>query len=141
MRIFHNPPEHRLLELLANCDLPTSDLKSHHFENFLGCGTAEDLKGIVGLELFDSIALLRSLAVAEEVRGSGCGKALVKEVENYAIEKGVRKLYLLTTTAEGFFARLGYTLADRNGAPEEIKSTKEFSGLCPDSAAFMAKKL
>ena len=141
MQIFHRPPEGRSLELLAECDLTTSDLESRHFDDFLGCGTAEDLKGIVGLEVFGSVALLRSLAVAEKARGLGCGKALVASAEKYAKDKGVHELYLLTTTAESFFARLGYSCADRNTAPQQIKRTKEFSDLCPDSAAFMVKKL
>ena len=127
--------------MLAECDLTTSDLESRHFDDFLGCGTAEDLKGIVGLEVFGSVALLRSLTVAKEARGLGYGKALVASAENYAKDKGVRELYLLTTTAESFFARLGYSRRDRNTAPQQIKRTKEFSDLCPDSAAFMVKKL
>lgn len=141
MQIFHRPPAHRVRELLAACDLPTADLESRHFESFLGCGTAANPQGIVGLEIFGAVALLRSLAVAEEARGFGCGTALVAAAEHYAKEQGVRELYLLTTTAERFFARLGYTRADRNTAPEHIKRTQEFSGLCPESAAFMAKKL
>ena len=44
-------------------------------------------------------------------------------------------------TAECFFARLGYSRADKNTAPEQIKRTKEFSGLCSDSSTFMVKKL
>ena len=141
MQIFHRPPEAPSRALLTECDLPTSDLESRHFDDFLGCGNPEDPKGIVGLEIFGSLALLRSLAVAEEVRGLGCGKALVAGAENYAKEKKVHALYLLTTTAEPFFARLGYSRADRNTAPEQIKRTKEFSALCPDSAACMVKKL
>lgn len=141
MQIFHRPPESRSRQLLVECDLPTSDLKSHHFAHFLGCGTAEALQGIVGLEIYGSVALLRSLAVAKEARGSGCGQALVTGAENYAKEKGVRELYLLTATAERFFARLGYAAAERDTAPEQIKCTNEFSDLCPDSAAFMMKKL
>lgn len=141
MQIFHRPPEHRSRELLAECDLPTSDLESCYFDNFLGCGTAEDTKGIVGLEIFGPVALLRSLAVAEEARGLGCGEALVTEAENYAKDKGARELYLLTTTAESFFARLGYSHTERNTAPESIRRTNEFSALCPDNAAFMVKKL
>lgn len=141
MQIFHRPPESRSRELLVACDLPDSDLESRHFDHFLGCGTAEALEGIVGLEIYGAVALLRSLAVAEEARGSGCGKALVARAESYAEEKGVRELYLLTITAERFFARLGYSCAERNTAPEQIKQTREFSALCPDNAVFMVKKL
>ncbi|MBV7328340.1 GNAT family N-acetyltransferase [Chloroflexi bacterium TSY] len=141
MKIFHHPPEFRSRELLAECDLPTSDLESRHFDHFLGCGPAEDPQGIVGLEIFGAVALLRSLAVAKDARGTGCGKALVMGAETYAKEKGVSKLYLLTTTAERFFVHLGYSHAERSSAPEQLKRTKEFSDLCPENAAFMMKKL
>jgi amino-acid N-acetyltransferase len=53
----------------------------------------------------------------------------------------VRTLFLLTTTAEGFFARLGYLHATRDVAPPAIRSTKEFAGICPASSAFMSKQL
>lgn len=141
MPIFHRPSESLSRALLTQCDLPTEDLESRHFDHFFGCGHAGDLKGIVGLEIFGLVALLRSLAVLEEARGLGCGKALVAKAESYAKEKGVRELYLLTTTAELFFFRLGYASAERCLAPESIKCTKEFSDLCPDSAIFMMKKL
>lgn len=141
MQIFHRPPECRARALLTACDLPASDLESHHFDNFLGCGTPAALQGIVGLEIFGAVALLRSLAVAEAARGAGCGRALVAAVETYAKEQGVRDLYLLTTTAEHFFARLGYARAERDTAPTPIQRSKEFTDLCPDSAAFMAKHL
>ncbi len=141
MEIFKRPLEQSSRKLLADCGLPSSDIESSHFDNFLGCGTNKDLKGIVGLELFNSVALLRSLAVASASRGLGCAKVLVSEIESYAKENGVRELYLLTTTAEKYFSGLGYSYAERNTAPDEIKNTKEFSGLCPDSASFMVKKL
>ena len=49
--------------------------------------------------------------------------------------------YLLTNTAERFFERLGYRRTDRENAPEAIRRTQEFSGLCPSSSALMVKAL
>lgn len=141
VQIYHRPPESRSRELLAACELPAEDLETQHFDHFLGCGPADDPQGIVGLELFGAVALLRSLAVAEAARGRGCGKALVAEAQNYAQAQGVRTLYLLTTTAADFFARLGYARVERNTAPEQIQRTKEFADLCPESAALMIKQL
>ncbi len=129
------------MELLAVCELPTSDLEAGHFDHFLGFGTAEHLQGLVGLEIYESNALLRSLAVVEEARGSGAGKALLNAIESYAQERGVQALYLLTTTADAFFARNGYTEVSREVAPESIRQTREFAGICPDDATFMMKTL
>ena len=126
---------------MAECQLPTSDLSPKNLEHFLGCGTVQTLKGVVGLEIYDTVALLRSLAVAADCRGIGCGKALVAEAERYAQSKGVTELYLLTTTTADFFERLGYRRSSRENAPQAIRQTKEFSGLCPSSSALMAKAL
>jgi amino-acid N-acetyltransferase len=50
-------------------------------------------------------------------------------------------LYLLTTTADAFFRRLGYEQTARELAPPAIKATREFSSLCPSSSIFMVKQL
>ena len=141
MNIFRNPTEVQVRSLLAECQLPTSDLSPKNLEHFLGCGTVQTLKGVVGLEIYDTVALLRSLAVAADCRGIGCGKALVAEAERYAQSKGVTELYLLTTTAADFFERLGYRRSSRENAPQAIRQTEEFSCLCPSSSALMAKAL
>jgi N-acetylglutamate synthase-like GNAT family acetyltransferase len=44
------------------------------------------------------------------------GTALVRYAESYAPLAGCSSLFLLTTTAEGFFARLGYSHATRDAA-------------------------
>ena len=117
------------------------DLRPGHLEHFFGCGPENEPKGIVGLEIYGSDALLRSLAVDASARGRGCAKALVAQAERYAASRGVRRIYLLTTTAGKFFERLGYRALARADAPEAIRNTAEFSSLCPSSSAFMAKDL
>lgn len=142
MQIFPCPSESRSKQLLTECRLVTQDLQSSHFENFLGWGSAAtDPQGIVGLEFFENVALLRSLAVTREARGLGGGKSLVQEAENVARRKGAHKIFLLTVTAQRFFAALGYTSIERTAAPEPIKGTTEFSTLCPSSAVLMVKEL
>ena len=69
------------------------------------------------------------------------GSTLVEYAEQYAATKGVRSIYLLTSTGEAFFKRLGYHWIDRSRAPPSIKETREFAGLCPASSAFMMKAL
>jgi amino-acid N-acetyltransferase len=71
----------------------------------------------------------------------GLGKDLVAAIEEHAREAGVRELYLLTTTAEAFFAGLGYLKVSREQAPAGIAGTEQFASLCPSSSCFMAKIL
>jgi L-amino acid N-acyltransferase YncA len=139
MNIFRNPPESAVKKLLAESDLPSSDVTPDHLKHFFGCGTKERLTGVVGLEIYGTVALLRSLAVARDCRGNGFGKALVAKAEDYARSRGVADIYLLTTTAERFFERLGYKRTAREIAPEAIRRTREFTDLCPSSSAFMMK--
>ncbi|MBN1842368.1 MAG: GNAT family N-acetyltransferase [Deltaproteobacteria bacterium] len=141
MQIFRQPAAPDVHRLLNDSDLPTADLTSQNFEHFFGCGSKQESKGVVGLEIYGSRALLRSLVVCESNRGRGCGKALVAEAERYAQGRGVRYIYLLTITAAKFFEGLGYTATAREEAPESIRATSEFSNLCPSSSAFMIKDL
>lgn len=141
MDIFRHPPERRTLALLAECGLPAGDLTAADLDGFLGCGREDEPDGVVGLELHGAVALLRSLAVTSGSRDRGCGKALVSSAERLALSCGVQTVYLLTETAESFFAGLGYERVARDVVPDAIRETAEFSRLCPDSAAVMKKDL
>lgn len=130
-----------VLSLLAECSLPDQDLTGENMGTFLLLKGGDHLVGSVGLEIYERAALLRSLAVKEEQRGQGLGKALLTACESLARERGVNELYLLTTTAEKFFAALGYQPFERSTAPIAIQNTSEFHSLCPSSAACMRKEI
>jgi amino-acid N-acetyltransferase len=127
--------------LLAAANLPTSDLTDKDLTSFFYCGPAASPSALIGLEIYGTEALLRSLVVDPSVRSIGLGSALVERAEIHAAKHGVGALYLLTTTAEAFFARRGYHRIDRAVAPAAIRSTREFAGFCPASSAFMLKRL
>ena len=125
--------------LLAACQLPYLDLTPQHLEHFLSCKTDHGIAGVVGLEIDGEVALLRSLAVAPGFRGQGMGNQLVKEIEAYAGARGVREVYLLTTTAADYFAGCSYRKIERSKTPAEIQATEQFASICPDSAVCMCK--
>lgn len=141
LRISSGPALQAVVSLLAQAKLPTADLTAAHCEDFFFAGPAAEPTGLVGLEIFGDVALLRSLVVAPGRRGSGEGAALLRHAEDEARARGVRVLYLLTTTAEPFFAKHGYVRAARDTAPPAIRATREFSGICPASSAFMSRQL
>jgi amino-acid N-acetyltransferase len=130
-----------LATLLQTADLSTEDITPEIQEHFLVAHLDKALVGCVGLEVLEEVGLLRSVAVDEAHRGLGLGKELVAAMEEHARDAGVRELYLLTTTAEGFFAGLGYRKAPREQAPSGIAGTAQFSSLCPSSSSFMVKTL
>ncbi len=135
------PERAAVLTLLESAGLPTADLAEGILEHFFSMGPRPQPYGVVGLEIHDNVALLRSLAVSPQNRSAGAGSRLVSHAEDYARSLGVEVVYLLTTTAEPFFAKRGYRRIERSEAPESIRSTREFSEICPVSSAFMAKHM
>jgi N-acetylglutamate synthase-like GNAT family acetyltransferase len=130
-----------IVRLLDAADLPHSDLAPEHLAHFLVVRDGDAIVGVVGMEVRADAGLLRSLAVAADRRGGGWASRLVDALEARARELGIRTLFLLTTTAEGFFARRGYTAADRATVPDAILATEEFRSICPSTAACMSKPL
>ena len=135
------PSAETIRPLLERSGLPTADLSDGPLAHFFTCGPETAPTGVVGLEIHGRSALLRSLAVAEDARGQGYGQALVAEAERHARALGVRDIYLLTTTADPFFRKLGYAPLPREAAPDAIRETREFAELCPASSSLMRKEL
>lgn len=130
-----------IMALLAEYKLPTADLSPERLHEFLVVRNGGSLDGVIGLEVYGTSGLLRSLAVAPATRGTGLGKLLVSALEERARRRGLRELWLLTTTAADFFAKGGYRVADRASAPEAVQKSAEFASLCPSSAVCMVKAL
>ena len=139
--IFNEPSETGVKHLLNLSKLNVSDLTPEHLKYFFGLGTKDEPEGIVGLELFKTIGLLRSLAVVQTRRRNGLGSKLVAHAEDYAGSHGIKSLYLLTNTAETFFMHRGYKRIRRDDAPSAIQGTREFSEICPVSSILMVKHL
>jgi len=139
--IFQEPELQDVQRVLQAHNLPTDDLSDINLFHFFGCGDKSDPKGVIGLEVHGSDGLLRSLAVDSESQGLGCGSSLYNQLEKHSKNIGVNVLYLLTETAEDYFEKKGFKSIAREFASDSIKQTKEFSGLCPDSATLMRKSI
>jgi len=83
------------------------------------------------------VGLLRSLVVDAPRRGSGLGHTLTFDRIRLAKEQGVDALWLLTTTAAPFFARLGFVTVERARVPPALQASHEFATACPSSATCM----
>jgi protein-tyrosine-phosphatase/N-acetylglutamate synthase-like GNAT family acetyltransferase len=120
--------------------LPVADLGAPN-QVFLVARDGGAVVGCVGLELYGDAALLRSLAVEPARRGTGLGAALHEAAIRAARARGVARLWLLTTTAERFFARRGFVRVDRVSVPAAVAASPEFAALCPASAACMTAEV
>jgi amino-acid N-acetyltransferase len=129
-----------IVALLEASHLPAADLPEAR-PHFLGLRDDLGLVGVVGVEALGTVGLLRSLAVRHDKRGTGLGTQLAQRAEEWAMAAGISELYLLTTTAEAFFAHREYRVRSRDEVNEVIRTTTEFSGACPASAVVMCRRL
>jgi N-acetylglutamate synthase-like GNAT family acetyltransferase len=133
--------------LLRGSGLPTEgvpELIATHPADFLvGEVAAADgsphTVAVAGLEVHGPFALLRSTAVDPTWRAQGVGDRLTRGLIALAESRSVEALYLLTTTAEDYFPRFGFTRVSRDEVPEAIAATSEFRTACPQSAAVMMR--
>ena len=131
-----------ICEQLESAGLPVRDLDSSKMTLFFVARSDRgQCLGAIGLECFGTVGLLRSLVVANRARGLGLGRRLVARLEQYAVNRGITELWLLTIDADNFFRSIDFVTVNRSDAPESIRSTTEFSDLCPASAFLMRKIL
>jgi amino-acid N-acetyltransferase len=126
--------------LLASNDLPLDGVKDS-MEDFIIARAAGRVVGCIGLERYGAQGLLRSAAVRKDLQGRGIGRALTDRLFELASSRGVETLYLLTTTADDYFARLGFQRIDRAQIPVEMNESAELRGACPASAVVMSREL
>lgn len=132
----------RVLELLQQASLPIDDLHTGSAPvDFLVMRELGQVVGAVGLQSADGAGLLRSLVVSPALHRQGRGAALVAAAERLAAGRGIDDLYLLTTSAPGFFALLDYLRVDRATVPPGLQRTSQFAVLCPQTAVCMHKRL
>ena len=92
-------------------------------ENIRDFFVAEEDAAVIGccaLKLYDtSLGEIRSLAVSEDARGKGAGKALVMQCETDAVRAGLESVFALTYIPD-FFSSLGYAEVDKETLPQKI---------------------
>ena len=126
--------------LLSQSHLPLDGV-SDCIERFFVAEAGGSIVGSVGMERHGSFALLRSAAVSRPLQGRGIGRRLVESLIADAEREGVSAMYLLTTTAEGYFPSFGFEQIDRQTVPSDLADSPELKGACPASAIVMRKAL
>ena len=128
--------------LLRAARLPDQDVDEALLGDFLVVRSGGALVATGALTVLDgSTGLVRSIAVDPRRQGRGLGDRLLKALEKKASSGALRHLFLLTTTAAGFFSGRGYAEVSRDDVPAVLRATTQFAELCPDSATVMEKHL
>lgn len=129
-----------ILALLAHSRLPGDGL-ADHVASTLVARVEGRLVGCAALERYGRAALLRSVAVAESLRGQGLGRRLTAAALELARKHGITTVYLLTETAGEFFPRFGFRPTSRDAVDPAVRESVEFTTACPASAAVMVLDL
>ncbi|MHA2232201.1 MAG: GNAT family N-acetyltransferase [Candidatus Hodarchaeales archaeon] len=106
---------------------------------FLIAKENDEIIGTVGLEVYESVALLRSLAVHPKYHDKGLGRALTRKILYHAKVIQNEEIYLLTETAKDFFTRFGFKIIANDLVNPLVKESSQFKGTCPDTATIMRK--
>ncbi|WP_276372362.1 arsenic resistance N-acetyltransferase ArsN2 [Chryseolinea sp. H1M3-3] len=122
-------------------NLPFTDLTLEGNVFWKYCDPQGNMVGSGGLEMYGDVALLRSVAVRQAERSKNLGSKIVNKLLQHAKESGIKSVFLLTETAHDFFLKKGFTDLSRDEVPIALKTSSEFSFVCPASAKCMVYHL
>ena len=96
------------------------DVYQHIREFWVAIGDNNKLLGCGGLRLvWNDLAEVRSLAIAEEAQGKGIGRRIVEALISEAFDLGLGRLFALTYQQE-FFERLQFHTVERDVFPQKV---------------------
>jgi amino-acid N-acetyltransferase len=131
------PAVRRLLEAQH---LPLDGI-DEHVSTMVVAKKGSEVVGAAAVEVYADGALLRSVVVDPMVQGQGLGHRLSDAALSIAKDRGTHTAFLLTTTAEKFFPKLGFEPIVRDDVPASVQASIEFQSACPASAVVMRKHL
>ena len=126
--------------LLEQGHLPTDILSSTAGE--LWIMRDADAVAVGGFEFYGEDALLRSVAVEASHRNAGIGSRLVDGLLQEAARRGIKRVWLLTETAERFFLKKGFDCVERSAITNvALLASAEFTHVCATTAVCMRKEI
>ena len=91
-----------------------------NIRDFTVIAEGERILGCAALHvIWDDVAEIRSLAIAQELMGRGHGRRLVQRLLQEARELGLPQVFTLTYQQE-FFAKLGFHVVDKKSLPHKF---------------------
>jgi len=98
-------------------------------DSFWVIETGGRVAGCAGIEIYGDAAVLRSVVVAPELRGTGEGHRLVTGGLEYARQHGAKRVYLFTMHAAPFFARYGFEPVTTDDFEPSVRESWQYLGL------------
>jgi amino-acid N-acetyltransferase len=126
----------QLEALLQDNHLPTEDC-AEQAQHYCASYAGDELIAAGAIEPVTHYGLLRSVVVREDYRGRGLARRMTTHLLDQARDEDRVAIYLLTETAQTYFADLGFLTMARDDVPKVVSLTRQFASLCPDSASCM----
>lgn len=121
--------------ILEEVKLMTEGIEQH-LDNFMVAEERGTILATGGLEIYDDVAILRSVAVLPEFRHQRIGDGLVRALINYAERRGIKNIFLFTKDAVPFFEKIGFQVVDLKELDEKCTSSLQVN-TCSKSAILM----
>ena len=128
-------------ELLKSSELVPEGLEKDNLYLFCEREESGAIVGVVAVETYGNVCLLRSLAVQENKQNRGIARSLLKEAFEYARSVKSYEMYLLTETIVDMMYRYGFRNVHRDKVPNEFLESPFFNGLCSCSCQLMYKNI
>jgi amino-acid N-acetyltransferase len=127
-----------ITRLLVGSLLPSRDVGGAN-QRFIVATENGRLLGCAGLQVAGPDGLVRSMAVHWTRRNAGLGSRLHDRLLFEAVLAGVRTLYVVTTTAEDFFAGHGFRKVKATAVPPRLQASEEFTAFVPGGSTVMSR--
>lgn len=125
-------------QLLGGSLLPSRDVGGAH-QRFIAASERGRIIGCAGLQVAGQNGLVRSMAVHWTRRNAGLGSRLHERLLFEAVLSDVRTLYVVTSTAEDFFAGHGFRNIAPEAVPPELQASEEFTAFVPGGSKVMSR--
>lgn len=101
--------------------LPRTKLSvCENLQSFVVAHDGQDVLGVAGLHiLWEDLAEIRSLAIAENAKGMGVGKRLVLHLVEQCRYLGINRVLALTYQKE-FFEKCGFHIVAKETLPQKV---------------------
>jgi amino-acid N-acetyltransferase len=113
--------------LIVSESMPVIELE-RWIEEFWVLDNGGELVGCAGVETYGEAAVLRSVAVAPSLRGTGEGIRLVQHCLDYARQLGAKRCYLFTMTAQNFFPKFGFEVCTLDDFEPAVREAWQYRG-------------
>jgi L-amino acid N-acyltransferase YncA len=132
------PADHpKIAALMRACGLPALPVGHEARARALVKGADGSLRGYAACEGLGDAAVLRCIAVAPDVRGSGIGIHLMDSILRQLIAAGVQSVALVAIGGQEFFGRFGFIKVAVADLTPALRATGQFKGADPVLASPM----